>query len=128
MRCRVCGNKLIPERGCKNFEAGTPTPKQSELREGWWYVDHHGAKFLMNEWNRVGRTYRLATLDDLAYEWDGNRVWFNMSSNSGSIYINWKGFGRGFDLMPHAYFAEHICKKLGIPVIPDAQWEALQSG
>jgi predicted nucleic-acid-binding Zn-ribbon protein len=123
---------------------------QPELIDGWWYkspvckivdngessayVRYTGIKADGSSFPIIGSTissFSLATLDDLAHEVDGVKVWMVEESNSIVMYV-----GTSDSFMVRFYnrnsrdeqpIARYIATKCGWPIIPDAQMRSLRN-
>lgn len=119
--------------------ANLTKPSQPELVEGWWYVDKYSGKPVrLEKCSQIDKflsLYRPATLDDLAHEVDGVKVWMVEEDESITLYCDARIAGGYYpveewvndEVMRKDYrnIAREYAALAHIPIITEAEWELL---
>lgn len=123
----VMSNHLIPVE---------PKPSQPELAKGFWYIDTIANANRLFKYDgffddiRSPLYIRPATLDDLAIDMGGVKVWMVERDNCNHINLyQYDGQYRLIASFYHTYLeipiARAIADAMHVPIITEAQWELL---
>ena len=113
-----------------------PKPQQPELVEGFWYIDTIANANRLFKYDgffddiRSPLYIRPATLDDLAIDMGGVKVWMVERDNCNHINLyQYDGQYRLIASFYHTYLeipiARAIADAMHVPIITEAQWELL---